>query len=110
MRQDPVQRRAPFALHLRRSGSIERPPGETYETDDDARQRQDLLNVLQTQQTLFNAQDSLIQIRLARLQASVSLYRALGGGWTVATDPNAPEDRFSPLHYFPIAEALTGGG
>jgi len=70
----------------------------------------DLLNVLQTQQTLFNAQDSLIQIRLARLQASVSLYRALGGGWTVATDPNAPEDRFSPLHYFPIAEALTGGG
>ncbi len=70
----------------------------------------DLLNVLQTQQTLFGAQDSLIQIRLARLQAGVSLYRALGGGWTVATDPNAPEDRFSPLHYFPIAEALTGGG
>ena len=70
----------------------------------------DLLNVLQTQQTLFSAQDSLIQIRLARLQAGVSLYRALGGGWTVATDPNAPEDKFSPLHYFPIAEALTGGG
>ncbi|MBV9903907.1 MAG: efflux transporter outer membrane subunit [Alphaproteobacteria bacterium] len=58
----------------------------------------DLLNVLQTQQTLFNAQDSLVQIRLARLQAGISLYRALGGGWTVATDPNAPPDRgFSPL-------------
>ncbi|MBL6853575.1 MAG: efflux transporter outer membrane subunit [Alphaproteobacteria bacterium] len=69
----------------------------------------DLLNVLQTQQTLFNTQDNLVQIRLARLQAGVSLYRALGGGWTVATDPNAPEDRFSPLHYFPIAEAITGG-
>ncbi len=69
----------------------------------------DLLNVLQTQQTLFSAQDSLIQIRLARLQAGVSLYRALGGGWTVATDPNAPENKFSPLHYFPIAEAITGG-
>lgn len=69
----------------------------------------DLLNVLQTQQTLFNAQDTLVQIRLARLQAGVSLYRALGGGWTVATDPNAPQDRFSPLHYFPIAEAITGG-
>jgi outer membrane protein, multidrug efflux system len=58
----------------------------------------DLLNVLQTQQTLFNAQDQLVQIRLARLQAGISLYRALGGGWTIATDPNAPPDRgFSPL-------------
>ena len=58
----------------------------------------DLLTVLQTQQTLFNAQDQLVQIRLARLQAGVSLYRALGGGWTVATDPNAPPDvGWSPL-------------
>jgi NodT family efflux transporter outer membrane factor (OMF) lipoprotein len=58
----------------------------------------DLLTVLQTQQTLFSAQDQLVQIRLARLQAGVSLYRALGGGWTVATDPNAPPDvGFRPL-------------
>jgi multidrug efflux system outer membrane protein len=58
----------------------------------------DLLNVLQTQQTLFSAQDQLVQIRLARLQAGVGLYRALGGGWTVATDPNAPPPvGFSPL-------------
>ncbi|MBS0469521.1 MAG: efflux transporter outer membrane subunit [Proteobacteria bacterium] len=58
----------------------------------------DLLTVLQTQQTLFSAQDQLVQIRLARLQAGVSLYRALGGGWTVATDPNAPPDTgFRPL-------------
>ena len=58
----------------------------------------DLLTVLQTQQTLFTAQDQLVQIRLARLQANVSLYRALGGGWTVATDPNAaPEHGWSPL-------------
>ena len=58
----------------------------------------DLLNVLQTQQTLFSAQDQLVQIRLARLQAGVSLYRALGGGWTVATDPNAPPPvGFRPL-------------
>jgi len=54
--------------------------------------------VLQTQQTLFSAQDQLVQIRLARLQAGVSLYRALGGGWTVATDPNAPPPvGFRPL-------------
>ncbi|HXC56036.1 MAG TPA: TolC family protein [Rhizomicrobium sp.] len=58
----------------------------------------DLLNVLQTQQTLFTAQDTLVQIRLARLQAGVSLYRALGGGWTVETDPNAaPDVGWSPL-------------
>lgn len=41
----------------------------------------DLITVLQTQQSLFTAQDALIQARLARLQAVVSLYQALGGGW-----------------------------
>jgi multidrug efflux system outer membrane protein len=58
----------------------------------------DLLTVLQTQQTQFTAEDELVQIKLARLQANVALYRALGGGWTVATDPNAaPEHGWSPL-------------
>ena len=46
----------------------------------------DLLTVLQAQQTLFSAQDALIQIKLARLQSGVGLYRALGGGWTVESD------------------------
>src|SRR6185312_8376381 len=41
----------------------------------------DLVTVLQTQQTLFQAVDSLAQARLARLQAIVGLYQALGGGW-----------------------------
>lgn len=41
----------------------------------------DLVTVLQTQQTLFQAVDALVQARLARLQAIVSLYQALGGGW-----------------------------
>jgi NodT family efflux transporter outer membrane factor (OMF) lipoprotein len=41
----------------------------------------DLVNVLQTQQTLYQAQDTLFQAQLARLQAIVSLYQALGGGW-----------------------------
>jgi outer membrane protein, multidrug efflux system len=40
----------------------------------------DLVTVLQTQQTLFQAQDSLAQVRLLRLQAAVALYQALGGG------------------------------
>lgn len=41
----------------------------------------DLTTLLTTQNTLFQAQDSLIQIRLARLQAAVSLFQALGGDW-----------------------------
>jgi len=41
----------------------------------------DLLTVLQTQQTLYAAEDALVQARLARVQAVVSLYQALGGGW-----------------------------
>ena len=41
----------------------------------------DLIIVLQTQQTLFSARDQLAQTRLARLQATVHLYEALGGGW-----------------------------
>ena len=48
----------------------------------------DLLALLQAQQTLFSSQDQLVQIRLARLQADVGLYRALGGGWTVTADTN----------------------
>lgn len=41
----------------------------------------DLLTVLDAQRTLFQAQDQLAQIRLSRLQASVALFKALGGGW-----------------------------
>jgi outer membrane protein, multidrug efflux system len=41
----------------------------------------DLVTLLQTQQTWFQAQDNLSQVRLARLQAMVSLFQALGGGW-----------------------------
>ncbi|MNR67778.1 Outer membrane protein OprM precursor [compost metagenome] len=40
-----------------------------------------LLTVLETQRTLYQAQDQQAQLRLARLQGSVALYKALGGGW-----------------------------
>ena len=42
---------------------------------------EDLLTVLDAQRTLYDAQDQELQIRFARLQSLVSLYRALGGGW-----------------------------
>src|SRR5262245_64512139 len=41
----------------------------------------DLVTVLQTQQTLFTAEDNYSLARLARLQAVLSLFQALGGGW-----------------------------
>jgi len=41
----------------------------------------DLLPVLDAQRTLFQAEDQLAQIRFSRLQASIGLYKALGGGW-----------------------------
>ena len=42
----------------------------------------DILSLLNNQQALFTAEDNLVQTKLARLQASVGIYRALGGGWT----------------------------
>jgi len=48
----------------------------------------DLLTVLQTQQTLFQAEDQLAQSALANRQAIVHLFEALGGGWQ-----EAPDDR-----------------
>jgi NodT family efflux transporter outer membrane factor (OMF) lipoprotein len=41
----------------------------------------DLVTLLQTQQTLFTAQDVLAQAQFDRLTAAVTLFQALGGGW-----------------------------
>lgn len=41
----------------------------------------DLVTLLNTQQTLFANEDTLAQVRLARLLGIVSLFQALGGGW-----------------------------
>lgn len=46
---------------------------------------EDLLTVLETQRTLYAAQDLDVQLRLSRLQASIALYKALGGGWNSDT-------------------------
>jgi NodT family efflux transporter outer membrane factor (OMF) lipoprotein len=43
----------------------------------------DLLTALDAQRALFQAEDQLAQIRLSRLQASVGLFKALGGSWQV---------------------------
>lgn len=46
----------------------------------------DLLSLLDSQRSLFQAQDSLVQQRLSRLTAAVDLYKSLGGGWTLAAN------------------------
>ena len=47
----------------------------------------DITTVLATQQTLFSAQDALVDVRLARFQAIVSMFSALGGGWAASGRP-----------------------
>jgi NodT family efflux transporter outer membrane factor (OMF) lipoprotein len=41
-----------------------------------------LVTVLQAEQTLFTAENNLVLVRLSKLQAAISLFQALGGGWT----------------------------
>ena len=41
-----------------------------------------LVTLLQVEQQLFTAEDTLTQVQLARLLAAVSLFQALGGGWS----------------------------
>ncbi|MEA3139264.1 MAG: outer membrane protein multidrug efflux system [Gammaproteobacteria bacterium] len=45
------------------------------------------LGVLDAQRILYTAQQSLVSVKLARLQNLVTLYKALGGGWREHTDP-----------------------
>jgi outer membrane protein TolC len=52
----------------------------------------DIVTALQAQTTLFNDLDQLAQVRLSRFQSVLSLYKALGGGWS-ASDVAAPELR-----------------
>ena len=41
----------------------------------------DISSVLNTQRTMYTAQDNLAQAQLAKLESAVNLYAALGGGW-----------------------------
>ncbi|WP_333824309.1 efflux transporter outer membrane subunit [Pinisolibacter sp.] len=45
-----------------------------------------ITTVLDAQRTLFQAEDTLVAVRLARFRASVGLVAALGGGWTKASE------------------------
>jgi NodT family efflux transporter outer membrane factor (OMF) lipoprotein len=55
------------------------------------------LDLLDAQRSLFTARQAEVQVRLARLQNQVLLYRSLGGGWTepqaAAATPPQPSRR-----------------
>lgn len=73
--QQEVQAQAARALQLAE---------ERYQAGAD-----DLLNLLDAQRSLYAAEDQSAQLHLARLQSSVALARALGGGWQAASEPEA---------------------
>jgi outer membrane protein, multidrug efflux system len=53
------------------------------------------LTVLDSQRTLYSAQQGLVSVELTRLQNLVGFYKALGGGWEETDSPVArrPDDR-----------------
>ena len=57
-----------------------------------------LITVLQTQQTLLTAENTLAQVRLNKLLAAGSLFQALGGGWTPTGELSSlqPQDGTTP--------------
>ena len=70
----------------------------------------DITTVLTAETTLFSDEDTLVQVRLARAQALLNLYKALGGGWV---EPGrAVTDQFPGLTpgMLPGGVALPVGG
>jgi outer membrane protein, multidrug efflux system len=70
----------------------------------------DITTVLTAETTLFTDEDTLVQVRLARAQALLNLYKALGGGWVEPDRPLA--DQFPALTpgMIPGGVALPVGG
>ncbi|SFD05445.1 efflux transporter, outer membrane factor (OMF) lipoprotein, NodT family [Cupriavidus sp. OV038] len=69
----------------------------------------DYFGVFDAQRQLYNAQQTLVTIRLARLTSRVGLYKALGGGWTQATvaQPAHPAPGAPAAPAAPAAKAAT---
>ena len=63
------------------------------------------MEVLEAQQQLFPAQNTLSQIRLSRLLTLVQLYKALGGGWKLETPKlMEPGERIPQTQKMPAAD------
>ncbi|HEY1876767.1 MAG TPA: TolC family protein [Rhizomicrobium sp.] len=59
----------------------------------------DILSLLTNQENLFTAQQNLVQEKLAKLNASIALYNALGGGWEQKADDAAYKNQ---LDWWPL--------
>ena len=73
-----------------RLATLEKAAAAAREADVLARQRYqageiDFLDVLDSQRTLLNLEDSLLNTRTDRTTAYIRLYQALGGGWSAAS-------------------------
>ena len=66
------------------------------------------LTVLDSERSFFSAQQSLVNLKLARLQNQVTLYKALGGGWREYTAPSRPTGTLIDPHDKPTADHLVG--
>jgi multidrug efflux system outer membrane protein len=64
---------------------------ETYRLSDMRFRRgvDSYLGVLDSQRSLYTAQQTLVGVKLSRLQNLVTLYKALGGGWSEHSPQNA---------------------
>lgn len=69
------------------------------------------LSVLDSQRALYTAQQQLIDTRLSRLQNLVTLYKALGGGWSADTVPpkrtTSAKGRHSKTHQNAMSRSTT---
>ncbi len=70
----------------------------------------DVTTVLQAETTLLNAEDLLVQVRQARFQALLSLYKALGGGWIAPSGPISEQFPGLDPGTVPGGFALPAGG
>ncbi|MBW8709193.1 MAG: TolC family protein [Alphaproteobacteria bacterium] len=59
----------------------------------------DIVSLLNNQRLLFEAQQSLVQTKLSRLEASLALYNALGGGWEQKASDEAYKNQ---LDWWPL--------
>ena len=68
----------------------------------------DIVTLLSTEQTLFNAEDAAAVARLARFTAIASLAQALGGGFTFPTRPSTPTFTVNPAD--PVTDVVPLAG
>lgn len=61
-----------------------------------------LLTVLDAQRTLYAARDARLLLHRNRLQASIGLFRALGGGWQITKDSESRPDPEMVSYAYPI--------